>query len=65
MKVVGWGNDASSQFQGLTHSKLLPQLTQDEFLLAGWCAETPRKCEGLREWTELLGLLFLLQRQFS
>jgi hypothetical protein len=43
MKVVGWGNDADGQFQGLTASKLLPQLTQDAFLLGGRYAETPRQ----------------------
>ena len=32
-----------SKFQGLTASKFLPQLTQDEFLLCGRYADTPRK----------------------
>jgi hypothetical protein len=40
---VAWGNDADGQFQGLTASKLLPQLTQDAFLLGGWYDETLRK----------------------
>jgi hypothetical protein len=42
MKVVGWGNDADGQFQGFSGSKLLPQLTQDAFLLDGRYPETQK-----------------------
>jgi hypothetical protein len=48
MKTEGWGNDADGQFQGLTASKFLPQLTQDELLLGGWYAETPPEMCQLR-----------------
>jgi hypothetical protein len=41
MNVVEWGNAGEVEIQGLTASKFLPQLTQDEFLLCGWYAETP------------------------
>jgi hypothetical protein len=40
MKTEGWGNDADGQFQWLTASKFLPQLTQDAFFLGEWYAET-------------------------
>jgi hypothetical protein len=43
MKTEQWGNYADGQFQGLTASKFLPQLTQDAFLLCRWYADTPRK----------------------
>ncbi len=43
MKSEGWENDADGQFQRLTASKFLPQLTQDAFFLGGWYAETPQK----------------------
>ena len=43
MKTEGWENDADGQFQRLTASKFLPQLTQDAFLSCGWYADTPRR----------------------
>jgi hypothetical protein len=46
MRVVGGGNDAAGQIQRLTASKLLPQLTQDEFLLCVGYAATPETQAG-------------------
>ena len=41
MKTEGWGNGCAVEIQRLTASKLLPQLTQDAFLLGGRDADTP------------------------
>jgi hypothetical protein len=46
MKTERCGNYADGQFQGLTASKFLPQLTQAEFLLGGWYAETPPETDA-------------------
>jgi hypothetical protein len=46
MKTERWGNDADGQFQGLTASKFLPQLTQDAFLLGVRHAETPPETDA-------------------
>ena len=43
MKTEGWGNGGAAEIQRLTAPKLLPQLTQDEFLLCVRYADTPRK----------------------
>jgi hypothetical protein len=44
MKTEGWGNGGAVEIQGLTASKLLPQLTQDELLLCVlYPVKTPRK----------------------
>ena len=43
MKSEDWGNCGAVEIQGLTASKLLPQLPQDAFLLGGRYAETPQK----------------------
>jgi hypothetical protein len=49
MKTERWGNDADGQFQGLTASKFLLQLTQDAFLLCVRYAETlPKICQRAR-----------------
>ena len=56
---------AAVQIQGLTASKFLPQLPQDEFFLGGWYAETPQKWMPEQGSTELLDSLFQLQRQFA
>jgi hypothetical protein len=39
MKTERWGIGGAVEIQGLTASKSLPQLTQDEFILGGWYAE--------------------------
>ena len=41
MKTEPWGNRGAVEIQGLTASKFLPQLAQDEFLLGGRYADTP------------------------
>ena len=41
MKTERWGNGCAVEIQRLTASKLLPQLTQDAFLLGGRDADTP------------------------
>jgi len=41
MKTEGWGNGCAVEIQRLTASKLLPQLTQNAFLLGGRDADTP------------------------
>ena len=43
MKTQAWRNGGAVEIQGLTASEFLPQLTQDEFLLGGWYADTPQK----------------------
>jgi hypothetical protein len=43
MKTERWGNDADGQFQGLTTSRLLPQLSQDAFFSGGWYPEPLQK----------------------
>ena len=43
---MGWGNDAAGQFQGLSASKSLPQLTQDAFFSGGWYAEPPPETDA-------------------
>ncbi len=53
MKTEGWGNGGAVEIQRLTASKLLPQLTQDEFLLGGWYAETPRRYARVRVGTSI------------
>jgi hypothetical protein len=46
MKTKGWGKGADGQFQGLTASKSLPQLTQDAFLLYARYADTPPETDA-------------------
>ena len=47
MKTVGWGNGGAVEIQGLTASKSLPQLPQDELLWCVWyCCETPPKTDA-------------------
>jgi len=41
MKTECWGDGGAVEIQGLAASKLLTQLTQDEFLLGGRYADTP------------------------
>jgi hypothetical protein len=43
MKTEVWGNGGAVEIQRLTASKFLPQLSQDEFFLGRWYAETPQK----------------------
>jgi len=50
MKTERWGNDADSQFQGLKVSKVLPYLTQDEFLLCVRYADTPPGNVPVARW---------------
>jgi hypothetical protein len=46
MKTEGWGNGGAVEIQGLNASKLLTQLTQDEFFLGGQDAKTPPETDA-------------------
>jgi len=46
MKTEDWGNGGAVEIQGLTASKSLPQLSQDEFLLCVRYAETPPETDA-------------------
>jgi hypothetical protein len=46
MKFVAGENDAAGQFQRLTASEFLPQLSQDEFLMGGWYGDQPLEDDG-------------------